>query len=211
MPRSPRKSDGCVKLPSMIAPDRGSVTSGTRTRILDVAELLAQTRGYNGFSYADIAGELGLTKASLHYHFPGKAELGEALIDRYASRFAIALDSLEEQQADPREALEAYIELYAAVLRGDRMCLCGMLAAEYETLPASMQEAVIRFFDASEVWLEAVLDRGRDEGVLRFSGAAREEARVLIGGLEGAMLVARSYGDVTRFRAVADRMIAALV
>ena len=194
----------------MTAPDRESGTD-TATRILDVAERLAQTRGYNGFSYADIAGELGLTKASLHYHFAGKAELGEALIDRYASRFALALDSLGAQQNDPRGALEAYVELYAAVMRGDRMCLCGMLAAEYETLPAPMQAAVIRFFDASEVWLEAVLDRGRDEGALQFAGAAREEARLLVGGLEGAMLVARPYGDIARFRVVADRLIAALI
>jgi TetR/AcrR family transcriptional repressor of nem operon len=194
----------------MTVPDRESGTD-TATRILDVAERLAQTRGYNGFSYADIAGELGLTKASLHYHFAGKAELGEALIDRYASRFAAALDSLGAQQNDPRGALEAYVELYAAVMRGDRMCLCGMLAAEYETLPAPMQAAVIRFFDASEVWLEAVLDRGRDEGALQFAGAAREEARLLVGGLEGAMLVARPYGDIARFRVVADRLIAALL
>lgn len=183
----------------------------TATRILDVAERLAQTRGFNGFSYADIAAELGLTKASLHYHFPGKAELGEALIDRYASRFARALAVLGEQGNDPREALAEYVELYAAVLRGDRMCLCGMLAAEYETLPAPMQAAVIRFFDASEVWLESVLGRGRDEGALMFPGSAREEARLLLGGLEGAMLVARPYGDMARFRVVADRLIAPLL
>ena len=59
----------------------------TRSRILDVAERLVQTRGFNGFSYADIAAELQISKASLHYHFPSKAELGEALIGRYAARF----------------------------------------------------------------------------------------------------------------------------
>ena len=59
--------------------------TGTRARILDAAEQLVQTRGFNGFSYADVATELGVTKASLHYHFPGKAELGEALIARYAA------------------------------------------------------------------------------------------------------------------------------
>jgi TetR/AcrR family transcriptional repressor of nem operon len=57
--------------------------TGTRGRILDTAERLVQTRGFNGFSYADVATELGVTKASLHYHFPGKAELGEALVARY--------------------------------------------------------------------------------------------------------------------------------
>ena len=193
----------------MTVEDHENVTD-TATRILDIAERLAQTRGFNGFSYADIAAELGLTKASLHYHFSGKAELGEALIDRYASRFAAALEPLGEQPIDPHNALEAYVELYAAVLRGDRMCLCGMLAAEYETLPAPMQVAVLRFFDASEVWLEAILERGRDEGSLRFTGAARDEARLLVGGLEGAMLVARPYGDIARFRTAADRLIAAL-
>jgi TetR/AcrR family transcriptional regulator, transcriptional repressor for nem operon len=62
----------------------------TPSRILDVAERLVQERGFNGFSYADVAGELEVTKASLHYHFAGKAELGEALIGRYAARFADA-------------------------------------------------------------------------------------------------------------------------
>ena len=52
-------------------------------RILDIAERLAQTRGFNGFSYADIAEELAVTKASLHYHFRSKADLGQALIVRY--------------------------------------------------------------------------------------------------------------------------------
>ena len=65
---------------------RGSVmardgeTPDTATQILDVAERLAQVRGFNGFSYADVAGELKITKAALHYHFAGKAELGVALI-----------------------------------------------------------------------------------------------------------------------------------
>ena len=56
----------------------------TASRILDVAERLVQLSGFNGFSYADVAAELRITKASLHYHFAGKAELGEALIARYA-------------------------------------------------------------------------------------------------------------------------------
>jgi TetR/AcrR family transcriptional regulator, transcriptional repressor for nem operon len=188
--------------------DRGS--DATATRILDVAARLAQTRGFNGFSYADVAAELGLTKATLHYHYPSKARLGEALIKRYASRFAAALATVDASGVGPRAAVEAYIELYAAVLRGDRMCLCGMFAAEYETLPASMQVAVRAFFEASEVWLERVLEIGRAHGALHFSGSAREEARLLVGGLEGAMLIARSYGDSTRFRVVADRLVAGL-
>src|SRR5438309_620198 len=105
----------------------------TAGRILDVAERLVQSRGFNGFSYADVAAELGVTKASLHYHFPGKAELGEALINRYAGRFGEALQTIDLDGGDVHARLEAYAALYASVLREQRMCLCGMLAADYET------------------------------------------------------------------------------
>src|SRR5437773_6360383 len=89
--------------------------------------------------------------------------------------------------------------LYANVLRGKRMCLCGMLAAEYRTLPKPMQEAVIRFFDENESWLTKVLEQGEEEGTLQFAGTASQAARMIVSGLEGAMLVSRPYGDVGRF------------
>src|SRR5437764_10540700 len=94
----------------------------TAERALDVAERLVQTRGFNNFSYADIATELGITKPSLHYHFPGKAELGQALITRYSERFSEALAQIDRDLPDARAKLEAYSTLYADVLRGERMC-----------------------------------------------------------------------------------------
>ena len=180
---------------------------GTSTRILDVAERLVQARGFNGFSYADIAETLGITKAALHYHFPGKAELGEALIQRYASRFADALAAVDAREPDARAKLRAYAHLYADVFQDERMCLCGMLAADYATLPDPMRARVVRFFDDNEVWLTHVLDEGRRAGALRFDGSERDVARTIVGGLEGAMLVARPYGDPARFQAIADRLI----
>ena len=128
----------------------GTATPGTADRILDVAEALVQARGFNGFSYAHVAAQLGVTKASLHYHFASKAELGEALIERYAERFARALEAIDDARPDARDKLVAYAELYSGVLRRDRMCLCGMLAAEYETLPEPMGNAIVRFFDDNE-------------------------------------------------------------
>src|SRR5438105_13444524 len=152
-----------------MATTRSRPEAGTATRILDVAERLVQTRGFNGFSYADIAAELGITKASLHYHFAGKAELGEALIVRYGERFAEALVVIDERHADACSKLHAYADIYAEVLRRQRMCLCGILAAEYETLPEGMRNAVIRFFDDNETWLTAVLANGQAEGTLALS------------------------------------------
>ena len=185
-------------------------TADTRTRILDVAERLVQTRGFNGFSYADVASELGIAKPSLHYHFATKADLGEALIRRYAERFTVALSSIAERPDDARRKLDAYVALYTDVLRDQRMCLCGMLAAEYPPLPAPMRAAVTTFFDDNEAWLEQVLDAGRDEGALRLTGPSDEAARIIVGGLEGAMLVARSHGDPARFETAAGRLLADL-
>ena len=185
--------------------------AGTRSRMLDVAERLVQIRGFNGFSYADVAAELGITKASLHYHFAGKAELGEALIERYTARFADALAAADARAIDGPAKLGAYADLYATVLRGQRMCLCGMLAAEYPTLPKPMRDAVIRFCDENEAWLVRVLEQGREEGTLALTGSARETARMIVSGLEGAMLVARPYGDVARFQAAASRLLASLM
>jgi TetR/AcrR family transcriptional repressor of nem operon len=179
----------------------------TRSAVLDVAERLVQTRGFNGFSYADVAEELGLTKAALHYHFRGKAELGEALVVRYATRFAEELQAIDEQAVPAPEKLHAYADLYLSVLRDDRMCLCGMLAAEFRTLPAAVSEALVRFFDDNVAWLEKLLAEGRAEGTLRFGGDPADAAQLVVGALEGAMLLARPYGDPGRFEAVASRLV----
>jgi TetR/AcrR family transcriptional repressor of nem operon len=184
--------------------------AGTAARILDVAERLVQVRGFNGFSYADIAAELQITKAALHYHFAGKADLGEALIARYAERFMGALAILDTAEGAASAKLDSYTGLYLQVLRNRKMCLCGMLAAEYQTLPEPMQDAVISFFDQNESWLESVLESGRADGSLRLAGSARDTARMIVAGLEGAMLVARPYGDVTRFQAAAANLLAGL-
>ena len=193
-----------------MAAGRGRDDAGTAARILDVAERLVQVRGFNGFSYADIAAELQITKAALHYHFASKADLGEALISRYADRFMAALASLDTADGTASAKLDAYAGLYLQVLRNRKMCLCGMLAAEYQTLPQPMQDAVIRFFDQNESWLESVLEQGRADGSLHFAGSARDIARMIVAGLEGAMLIARPYGDIARFQAAAASLLAGL-
>jgi len=189
---------------------RGRGDADTAARILDVAERLAQDRGFNGFSYADIATELGITKAALHYHFAGKADLGEALIGRYTERFGEALAAIDASTHVAADKLRGYANLYLDVLRARRMCLCGMLAAEYPTLPDAMRALVVTFFDQNEAWLEGVLEQGLGDGSLRFTGTAPSTARMIIGCLEGAMLVARPYGDIPRFQDTAANLVASL-
>jgi TetR/AcrR family transcriptional regulator, transcriptional repressor for nem operon len=106
--------------------------------------------------------------------------------------------------------LVAYANLYAEVLREERMCLCGMLASEYESIADPIRSAVIGFLDDNEAWLAAVLEQGRGEGSLSFTDSAACTARSIVGGLEGAMLIARPYRAVERFEAAATQILAGL-
>jgi TetR/AcrR family transcriptional repressor of nem operon len=183
---------------------------GTAERILDIAERLVQLRGFSNVSYADVARELGITTASLHYHFPSKAELGQALITRYAERFFAALHRIDHDLGTAHSKLEAYTGLYADVLRDQRMCMCGILAAEYQTLPEPMRGAVIRFFDDNQKWLVAVLDQGHADRTLNVTGSTDEIAHSIISTLEGAMLIARPYDDLAIFNSTARHLLASL-
>jgi TetR/AcrR family transcriptional repressor of nem operon len=189
--------------------DRTTIVD-TAERMLDVAERLVQVRGFNGVSYADVATELGITKAALHYHFASKASLGEALIHRYTIRFQAALAEIDRQTSDALAKLSAYAGIYLDVLQQQRMCLCGMLAAEYQTLPPPMRDAVVGFFDINEAWLERVLDEGKVAGTLHPRGSTSNTARLVISTLEGAMLVARLRDDPSRLEAARAQLLAEL-
>jgi TetR/AcrR family transcriptional repressor of nem operon len=193
----------------MSGPRTKELPAATSTRILDVAERLTQTRGFNGFSYADVAAELAITKAALHYHFPAKEALGLALIERYTTQHRAALESIGGGTGDALQSLRRYADLYADVLRGGRMCLCGMLAAEYTTLPDPMQAGIRAFFDFSVSWVAGVLGEGRRSGAFDFTGDPAIAANSLVSALEGALLVARPFADLARFRSAAARVLGA--
>jgi len=183
----------------------------TAERIMEAAQRMVQTRGFNAFSYADISAQVGIRKASIHYHFPSKKDLGRELVARYRAAFRDKLDLIDIETGDPRRKLKSYAQLYLDALRDDdRMCLCGMLASDIATLPEDVRREVVSFFADNEAWLTKALADGRHAQTLSFSGPAKSEAQFFLSGLQGAMLVARSYGDETRFRTVAHKLCAKL-
>ena len=187
-----------------------TTTPDTRTRILDRAQELIQTRGFNGMSYADVAAGLGLTKAALHYHFPTKADLGLAVLARYTAEFVAALDAIDARRPTAADRLGAYTRLYVDVLEGERLCLCAVLAAEQRTLEVPLRAAVAAFFAANVRWLTEVIRLGRLDGTVAGVGSAAAVAEVVLGALEGAMLVAWSRDDVAGFRRAAEQVLASL-
>jgi TetR/AcrR family transcriptional regulator, transcriptional repressor for nem operon len=188
--------------------DQKSDSTHTSQQILDIAQRLVQTRGFNAFSYADIASALSVSKASLHYHFASKADLGVRLIERYEDSFERALGAIDLEGGGAAVNIRRYVDIYSHVLADERMCLCGMLAAEFVTLPKTMQTALDEFFKLNERWLVGVLESGRASGSLRFAGSASEAAQFIIGSLEGSMMMARSHGGMARFDAATRHLLA---
>jgi TetR/AcrR family transcriptional repressor of nem operon len=177
----------------------------TRSVILDAAEKLVRSRGYNGFSYRDLASAVGIKTASIHYHFPTKGDLGEALVEREREVFAQNLTQLDAAEKEPRRRLERFVQLFQTSTIGcdNRMCLGGMLAVEQETLPQAVGRAVQRLFAGNEAWLARLLDEGRKRRQFHFKGSAESAARFVFSSLEGALLTARSFGDLRRFETTA--------
>ena len=171
----------------------------TRTALLDLAEELAQTRGLNAFSFQDLANGVGIRAASVHHHFPTKEDLGRAIMERYRVRFTESIESITMRVRSPRRQLESFAELFRETLNhGNRLCLCGMLATEYDTLPPSVQREVRAFYQDTEAWLSRVLSEGREEDVFHFEGSPSSIAKTFLATLEGAMIAARTFGEERR-------------
>ncbi len=170
-----------------------------RDQILSSAQRLVQQRGFNGFSYADVADEVGIRKASLHHHFPTKSDLGLALIERYSANTKHALERISDENKSAHDRLIAYVALYSQSLAEKRMCLCGILASEVLTLDDALRPKIDRFFVYNIEWLTEVLASGKSQGVFDFSGTAADHARLFLSSLQGAMLMARASGDSDGF------------
>lgn len=179
----------------------------TREHILESAQRLVQQRGFNGFSYADIAAEVGVRKASLHHYFPTKTDLGMALVVRFSAAVGDALDRIGRSGLAADEQLRSYVGLYRGALKADRMCLCGMLSVEAATLDTAMLPDLRRFFVRNVEWLTEVMVEGKTQKLLSLSGTAADHARMFLSAIQGALLIARSTGDHDAF----DRTTALLV
>ncbi len=171
------------------------------SEILDVAEGLIRTRGYNGFSFRDLADAVAITSASVHYHFPTKADLGEAVARRYSDRFLAALGDPQAPEQAPADLLERFSVAFRAALgrssgETGQMCLCGMLGAETDALPPAVAAEAGRFFERNAVWLGVVLSR---LAPAPDPAALRRRALFILATLEGALILARSLKDPAVF------------
>ena len=168
------------------------VGEGTAARVMDVAEVLIQHRGYRGFSFDDVAHVVGIRKPSVHHHFRTKTDLVAALARRYSERFESALVAIDIARRDPLTRLKAYVRLFATTYAQDgRLCVCGMLGAEADALPVDVADVVAGFFQLNLVWLTSAFRDAQRSGQVSSTQQARALAELMLSSLEGAMVVGR--------------------
>ncbi|MBX4867012.1 TetR/AcrR family transcriptional regulator [Rhizobium bangladeshense] len=186
--------------------------ASTSDKILDIAQSLIVAGGYNGFSYADISDSIGIRKASIHHHFPAKAELVAVLVERYTKQAEAGLQSLREQAASPADQLQFYVDYWRSCIENasQPFCVCAMLASEMQMLPDEVGSRVRAHFHALAAWLTSVLQVGVEQGQFRLDKQPEEQAQMLMASVHGAMLSARAFGDPGLFIAVVGPEIARL-
>lgn len=171
------------------------MTTNTKRAILDLAESFLQDKGFNGFSYAHIASELGVKNAAIHYHFPTKESLVSAVVQRYRDRFQLWINNARVKDLSPQEKLDWFFGIYTN-MRADhgKVCIAGALETEFNSIPDALRQQTEALTGELLAWLGATLEEGRQAGVFRFNGEPSDKAALILSSLQGALQMARALG-----------------
>ena len=174
--------------------------TGTRTALLDAAERSARQRGFDGFSFADMAAEVGIRKASIHHHFPSKANLATALIARYHDEFEAICNDIDRLHGTGGERLAVMISIYRDALdEGRSLCLCVALSISRESLPEDLPHALASFRAMMSGWLAKTFAMGARDGSISDVADPEGEGKATLALMEGAHLAARATQDLAQF------------
>lgn len=178
----------------------------SKRTILNMAEDLLQYKGFNGFSYAHIASELGVKNAAIHYHFPTKEAMGVAVIKRYRDRFQLWTNNSRVKELPPEKKLDWFFGIYTdgRVDQG-KVCLVGSMEVEFNTIPEGLQSEVEALHRELLDWLQATLAEGRQSGVFRFHGEPANKAALILSSLQGGLQMARALGT-KKFRDLVEQL-----
>lgn len=178
------------------------MAADTKTTLLDSAERAARTRGFDGFSYADLAADVGITKASIHHHFANKATLAVALMKRYYTDLETACAEIDQEHTTGAIRLAALIARYHGALEGGQsLCLCVSFSTSTESLSTETIAEMNRFRSMMIDWLCKTFARGKNDRTILNVVDPASEAAATLPQLEGAQLAARVAQDPQRFEA----------
>src|ERR1700684_3091844 len=162
--------------------------NATAERLMDLAEARIREAGYRGFSFRDLAAEIGIKSASVHHHFPTKAGMAAAVARRYGDRFFEMVARRHDESGD--DVIAIYRSVFrSAIKRYGRMCLGGMLGAQAGGLPPEIVQEIEMFFR-----------RCIDDLSSRIGGAdAVARAFHVMAALEGGLILGGAHGEISAF------------
>lgn len=176
----------------------------TKNQIMNIAENFLLDLGYNGFSYKDIASAMAIKNASIHYYFPQKTDLGVAIIQRAEKRFEKWTGLMADKNINYSRKLNEFFLIFKKYVDcGQQVCLGGALETDFKTLPVPMQKETHVFISSIRQWLENLLAEGKREGEFKFAGTVKDQALLIMSGLQGAIQIVRvtapsSFDSVTK-------------
>jgi AcrR family transcriptional regulator len=180
--------------------------ANSKRTILNMAEELLQVKGFNGFSYAHIASELGVKNAAIHYHFPTKEELGRAVIKRYRDRFQLWINNPRVKDLSPEKKMDWFFGIYTdGRVDEGKVCLVGSMEVEFNTIPEGLQAEVEALHRELLAWLRDTLEEGRQAGIFSFRGDPASKAALVLSSVQGALQMARALGS-RKFQDVVEQM-----
>ncbi|WP_263411075.1 TetR/AcrR family transcriptional regulator [Terriglobus tenax] len=185
----------------------------TAERIKRVTHELLIERGYSAFSYADIAEAISIRKASIHHHFPTKAELVVAVLQQHREALERNTALLDEKLPWASDRLRQYLGYWEACIREQKepFCIAALLAVELPSLPEEVQRAVKQHFEVLLGWLIRLLKAGARDGSLRLEQGAEAEAEMLMAVVHGAMSSARVAGSGQVYQVITNGVLQRLL
>jgi AcrR family transcriptional regulator len=178
--------------------------TATRDHIIQLADALIRQKGFNAFSYADIAAVLDIRNAAIHYYFPTKSLLGQAVMEMELSR----LDAYRRQNADldGEGQLKHLVGTFYHNAQRHAICLMGALTPEFATFDEAMQSTLRKLCRTIREWVADCLREARASGQLRFDGDPGDRAALVVSTLLASLLLARIEGE-DLFRRMMDRLL----
>ena len=162
----------------------------THDSLIALTDTLTQENGYQGFSYADLAERLGIRKASIHYHFPTKTELGIAYCE-FKEAGMLKLESALLQMPAGRERLRGYMDAFLQCRDNGQMCGIHAMLSDSALFEPDLQAATNRLAETDLRILTDVLTTGWESGELVFTAQPADVAIIIGSAIKGSLMLNR--------------------
>ncbi len=166
-----------------------------KSQIIELALRNIREKGYLSFSYDDLAKELGVTKASIHYHFMKKEDLGLAVCSKIREGLDNSYVSIDQAQMHIEDKPWELMSRRVNQIKDNEVCPLSSLQADFNFLPKGIQESVQQLSQMEIDYLQQLLEDVKKEGNYKAIQDTGALAALLISSVKGALQYRRVVGE----------------